>query len=152
MERKKHKSFELIEEILTRNDFARAINILARIFQLFNKSLDLHDSQEKAKETIVGVYQNEKQEYIKSFRGNIFSKITPVEEGKPTMLQVRENQMGQEFLYLVPKQCLLNKKLIEHFHKVTDHGSDLYIRMWAIREGFTFPTHCQRWQNTEDLA
>ena len=139
VERKKHKSFELIEEILTRNEFSRAINILARIFQLFNKSLDLHDSQEKAKEKIVGVYQNENQEYIKSFRGNIFSKITPVEEGKPTMLQVRENQMGQEFLYLVPKQCLLNKKLIEHFHKVTDHGSDLYIRMWAIREGFYIP-------------
>jgi transposase InsO family protein len=55
------------------------------------------------------------------------------------VLQVRENKLGKEFLYLIPKQCLLYKKVIEHFHRETNHGSDLYIRMWATRAGFYIP-------------
>ena len=106
---------------------------------MFNKSVHFYDCQQKAQKHIVCVYQHEEENYIKSFGGNIFSKIAPNAEDEPTMLQVRENKMGKEFLYLIPKRTLLFKKVLENFHEVTGHGSDMYVRMWATREVFYIP-------------
>ena len=38
-ERQKHKAFQDVNNVLTRNSFSRAVNIMARIFQIFNKSI-----------------------------------------------------------------------------------------------------------------
>ena len=128
-----------MNNVLTRNSLSRAVNIFARLFQIFNKHLNFYDCQQKAQKRIVCVYQHEEENYIKSFGGNIFSKIAQNAEDEPTMLQVRENKMGKEFLYLIPKKTLLFKKILEYFHEVTGHGSDMYVRMWATREGFYIP-------------
>ena len=47
--------------------------------------------------------------------------------------------MGKELLLLIPKKTLLYKRMIEYFHDSTQHGSDAYIRMVAVRKGFYIP-------------
>ena len=120
-ERQNQNLFKEVDEILTRNELKKATNVIARILQRFGKNEtkieNFCDFQEKARKLIVCAYQSENQDYVRSVGGNIFSKITSENELEPTVLQVRENKLGKEFLYLIPKKCLLFKKVIEHFHK-----------------------------------
>ena len=80
------------------------------------------------------IYQQEAHKYIDTFGGHLFAKVLPTQEDEPVYLQVRENKLGKQFLYLVPRKTLIFKKIIEYVHEETGHRSDLYSRMWATCE------------------
>ena len=85
----KHICFELINNLLVRNNFKRTVNVLSRILRLLNNTLSEHAAREKSLKLIFCVYQQEAQKYIDSFGGHLFAKVSPTQENEPTYLQVR---------------------------------------------------------------
>ena len=135
----KHVCFDLVNRLLERNCFKRTVNILSRILRLLNQSLDEHSAREKSLKLIFCAYQQEAQKYVESFGGHLFAKVSPTEKGEPTYLQVRENKVGKQFLLLVPRHTLLFTKIVEYVHNETGHRSELYTRMWTVRNGYYLP-------------
>ena len=138
-----HISFDIVDELLKRKSYEKTVRILARVLQWSprNKNETFIQCQEMATDIIFCCYQNQNIKYIMDFGGNLFSKISSTDDLKtdPCKLQVRENNLGPEFLRLAPKKTLLFSKLIEAIH-CQDHASDGYCRLRSLRQGFYIPT------------
>ena len=137
-----HVSFEIINGILQRKTYDATVRVVARILQLSppNREKTLMECQEVAKDLIFCCYQKKNLQYIQSFGGHLFSKI-PSTDGtvnNPCTLQVRENNLGPEFLRLAPKKTLLFSKLVESMH-CQEHASDGYCRLRSLRQGYYIP-------------
>jgi transposase InsO family protein len=132
-----HQAYYIVNELLTRHNFNTTVGILSKILQL-NKKYEVSVARERAIELIVAVYQQEEADWCRTFGGHLFYKLEPANLGEPIYLQARSNQLGKEFLLLIPKNKLLMDKIIHHFH-VQLHASDEYIRTQLVRSGFYLP-------------
>ena len=117
----------MIDNLLQRRSLAFAINVLSRIIRWKNQDITFSECQNKMRKLIFVIYQQENEDYIRNFGGHLFSKVAPKSEEEPTYLQCRKNVMGTDKLLLVPKGTRLFQKVVEQYHRDTDHGSDEYI-------------------------
>ena len=136
-EKEKHEAYEIVHDLLTKHSFNITVNILSRILQLSNK-YEVSEARQRAIEIIVACYQQENSSWCSNFGGHLFHKLEPASLGEPIYLQARQQQLGKEYLLLIPKHNLLMEKIIESFHFPL-HSSDEYIRTQIVRAGFYLP-------------
>ena len=138
-EKKHHPSYHIVNGLLLKHSFQKTVGILSRILSLSRK-YEASAAQERATEIIIATYQQEESSWCDSFGGCLFYKLTPDVPGEPIYLQARQQQLGKEFLLLIPKHPLLMEKIIQHFHHShIVHYSDEYVRTRIVRAGFYLP-------------
>ena len=138
-EKKHHPSYHIVNGLLLKHSFQKTVGILSRILSLSRK-YEVNVARERATEIFISTYQQEESKWCKSFGGHLFYKLEPVGPGEPIYLQARQQQLGKEYLLLIPKHKLLMEKIIENCHSSNNdasaHYSDEYVRTRIVRAGF----------------
>lgn len=130
----------IVNDILMKHScYFKSKNIIARIFHWKQKSLERTDNfveaQKKAENVIFKLYQDQREDYIKSFNGGQYYKT---EEGGITVLKGRRTILGDTIMKLVPPDTLLYNRISTSYHTKYEL-SPQFINTQLIKDGYYCP-------------